>query len=112
MGPQEKSPAGAMANIIVPVLRTKLGVTEKREPGKAMANISATISFKDMERGKKDIHTNALKARRLLHAVQRPPQAMAPMEILSVATKALGCGRYNSMLICSTFGTPNRRRKI
>ena len=32
--------------------------------------------------------------------------------ILAAATKALGWGQYNSMLIHSTSGTPNRRKKI
>ena len=48
---------------------------------------------------------------RLLHAVRRPLQAVAQLEIMYVATKALGWGQYNSMFIRSTFGTPKRRRK-
>ena len=103
-----------MANISVPALGTKPCVIEKREPGKAIANVIATIELglgqdEDMERGRKDIHSDALKARRMLHALRRPLQAVAQMDILSVATKALGCGQYNNILIHSTFGTPNRR---
>ena len=45
------------------------------------------------DRGKKDIHSDALKARRLVYALQRPLQRVVQMEILSVATKALGCGQ-------------------
>ena len=38
-------------------------------------------------------------------------RAVAQMELLSVATTALGCGQYNSTITCSTFGTQTHGEK-
>ena len=51
------------------------------------------------DRGRKNIPSDALEARRLLHVVRRRLHAVVQMEILSVATKAVIACSYAPPLV-------------